>query len=268
MVATNSVAARTGNVSAGTSVFSMVFLEKPLKAAYKNQIDIVQTPDGSAAAMAHANNCTGEYDKWIKLFGSAATALGANFSKGQLYDTLLGLALNGDKDCGGLVPYNYISGESITGFASGRPLFVRTQNANFTLENFMRAQLFTALGALRAGMDILFEKEKVALDSLTGHGGFFKTAGVGAKIMAAAMHTAVSSMKTAGEGGPWGMALLAAYASDKKGMSLGDWLNKVVFASAEVTKTAPDAADVEGFNKFFANYKKGLAVEKAAVDNF
>lgn len=267
MVATNSVAARTGNVSAGTSVFAMVVLEKPLSAAYKNQIDIVQTPDGSAAAMAHANNCTGEYDKWIKLFGSAATALGANFSKGQLYDTLLGLALNGDKDCGGLVPYNYISGESITGFASGRPLFVRTQNASFTLENFMRAQLFTALGALRAGMDILFEKEKVALDSLTGHGGFFKTAGVGAKIMAAAMHTAVSSMKTAGEGGPWGMALLAAYASDKKGMSLGDWLNKVVFASAEVTKTAPDAADVEGFNKFFANYKKGLAVEKAAVEN-
>ena len=146
----------------------MVVLEKPLKAAYKNQIDIVQTPDGSAAAMAHANNCTGEYDKWIKLFGSAATALGANFSKGQLYDTLLGLALNGDKDCGGLVPYNYISGESITGFASGRPLFVRAQNANFTLENFMRAQLFTALGALRAGMDILFEKEKVALDSLRG----------------------------------------------------------------------------------------------------
>ncbi len=267
MVATNSVTARTGNVSAGTSVFAMIVLEKPLKAAYKNQIDIVQTPDGNAVAMAHANNCTGEYDKWINIFGSAAKALGADFSKGQLYDTLLGLALKGDKDCGGLVPYNYISGESITGFASGRPLFARNQNANFTLENFMRAQLFTALGALRAGMDILFEKEKVALDSLTGHGGFFKTEGVGAKIMAAAMHTAVSSMKTAGEGGPWGMAILAAYASDQKGMSLSDYLNKVVFASAEITKTAPDAADVEGFNKFFANYKKALPVERAAVES-
>ena len=267
MVATNSVTARTGNVSAGTSVFAMIVLEKPLKAAYKNQIDIVQTPDGSAVAMAHANNCTGEYDKWINIFGSAAKALGADFSKPQLYDTLLGLALKGDKNCGGLVPYNYISGESITGFASGRPLFVRAQNANFTLENFMRAQLFTALGALRAGMDILFEKEKVAIDSLTGHGGFFKTAGVGAKIMAAAMHTAVSSMKTAGEGGPWGMAILAAFAADNKGMSLSDYLNKEVFARAEITKTEPDAADVKGFDEFFANYKKGLAVERAAVEN-
>ncbi|MCR5045913.1 MAG: ATPase [Treponema sp.] len=267
MTATNSVTARTGNVSAGTSVFAMVVLEKPLKAAYKNQIDIVQTPDGSAAAMVHANNCTGEYDKWIKVFSSAAKALGADFSKGQLYDTLLGLALEGDKDCGGLIPYNYISGESITGFASGRPLFVRTQNANFTLENFMRAQLFTALGALRAGMDILFEQEKVALDSLTGHGGFFKTAGVGGKIMAAAMHTAVSSMKTAGEGGPWGMAVLAAFASENKGMTLSDYLNKLVFASAEVSKTEPDPSDVKGFNDFFANYKKALPIEKAAVEN-
>ena len=266
MVATNSVTARTGNVSAGTSVFAMIVLEKPLKGAYLNKIDIVQTPDGLAAAMVHANNCTGEYDKWIKIFASAAKALGADFSKGQLYDILLGLALNGDKDCGGLVPYNYISGESITGFASGRPLFVRTQNANFTLENFMRSQLFTALGALRAGMDILFDQEKVAIDSLAGHGGFFKTADVGAKIMSAAMHTAVRSMKTAGEGGPWGMAVLAAFASDSKGMSLSDFLSKEVFSCAQITTTEPDASDVAGFNEFFDNYKKALPVQKAAVE--
>lgn len=267
MTATNSVTARTGNVSAGTSVFAMVVLEKPLTKAYKDLIDIVTTPDGSDVAMAHANNCTGEYDKWIKIFGNAAELLGAKFSKGELYDKLLALALKGEPDCGGLIPYNYISGESMTGFASGRPLFVRTQNANFTLENFMRAQLFTALGALRTGMDILFEKENVALDSLTGHGGFFKTADVGTKIMAAAMHTAVSTMNTAGEGGPWGMAILASYAADSKGMPLPDFLKKCVFANAEISTTAPDSKDIDGFNAFFANYKKGLAVMRAAVDN-
>ncbi len=202
MVATNSVAVRTGNVSAGTSIFSMVVLEKPLSKAYLGLIDVVTTPDGKLVAMVHGNNCTGEYDKWIKLFSEAATLLGAKFSKAELYDKLLGLALEGDKDCGGCVPYNYISGESITGFNEGRPLFVRTQDANFNLANFMRAQLFTALGALRTGMDILFE-EKIPLDRLSGHGGYFKTEGVGLPFMAAAMHTPVSVMSTAGVGGPW-----------------------------------------------------------------
>ena len=267
MVATNSVAARTGNVSAGTSVFAMIVLEKPLSKAYSGQIDIVSTPDGKPAAMAHANNCTGEYDKWINIFGDAAKALGADFSKGKLYDTLLELALKGDKDCGGLIPYNYISGESMTGFESGRPLFVRTQTANFTLANFIRAQLFTSLGALRAGMDILFDEEHVKLDRLTGHGGFFKTASVGLPVMAAAMHTPVSALSTAGEGGPWGMALLAAYTANGKGQTLPDWLNKNAFASAKVQTVQPDKADVDGFNAFFANYKQGLAVERVAVDN-
>lgn len=267
MVATNSVAARTGNVSAGTSVFAMIVLEKPLSKAYNGLIDIVSTPDGLPAAMAHANNCTGEYDKWINLFGEAAKELGADFSKGKLYDTLLADALKGDKDCGGLVPYNYISGESMTGMESGRPLFVRTQKANFTLANFMRAQLFTSLGALRTGMDILFDEEHVKLDRLTGHGGFFKTATVGLPVMAAAMHTPVSALSTAGEGGPWGMALLAAFTLNGNGATLPEWLEKNAFASAKVQTVQPDKADVDGFNAFFANYKKGLAVERAAVDN-
>lgn len=270
MTATNSVAVRTGNVSAGTSIFSMVVLEKPLAKTYLGLIDVVTTPDGKPVAMVHGNNCTGEYDKWIKLMGEAATLLGAQFDKSKLYDTILKAALKGDKDCGGCVAYNYISGETITGFNEGRPLFVRKQNANFNLSNFMRAEIFTALAALRSGMDILFE-EKVPLDRLTGHGGYFKTEGVGLPFMAAAMHTPVSAMSTAGEGGPWGMALLAAYTLNVKlngkGKSLSDWLNQEVFASAKVETVNPNAEDVEGFNKFFENYKKGLAVERAAVDN-
>jgi sugar (pentulose or hexulose) kinase len=267
MTATNSVAKRTGNVSAGTSVFAMVVLEKDLSKAYSGQIDLVTTPDGSLTAMAHANNCTGEYDKWIKLFGEAAGALGAQFDKGRLYDTMLDLALKGDKDCGGLIPYNYISGESMTGLSSGRPLFVRTQNCSFTLANFMRAQLFTALGALRTGMDILFDRENVQLDTLICQGGFFKTAGVGLRVMAAAMHTPCAALSTAGEGGPWGMALLASYMVNGRGRKLAQYLNEDVFASSKSTTVQPDAADVEGFNKFFARYTKGIAVEKAAVEN-
>lgn len=266
MVATNSVAARSGNVSAGTSVFSMVVLEKPLAKTYLGLIDVVTTPDGKDVAMVHGNNCTGEYDKWIKLFGEAASLLGAQFDKNALYKNILGSVLTADKDCGGCIPFNYLSGESITGFTEGRPLFVRTQNAKFTLGNFMRSQLYTALGALRAGMDILFE-EKVPLDRLTCHGGYFKLEGIGLPIMAAAMHTTVSAMSTAGEGGPWGMALLASYVVNGKGAKLDEWLEKVVFSNAQVVTINPDPADVEGFNKFFENYKKGLNVERAAVEN-
>lgn len=279
MVATNSVSPRTGNVSAGTSVFAMVVLEKPLEKTYSGKIDMVTTPDGKPCAMAHANNCTGEYDKWIRLFGEAAELLGAKFTKDELYAAVLGSAKNGAKDGGGLIPFNYISGESITGFSQGRPLFVRTQDAEFNLANFMRSQVYTSLGALRAGMDILFEQEKVQLDSLTGHGGFFKTEGVGLPVMAAAMHTPVTVMSTAGEGGPWGMALLASYAAgcnsdgnsdgsaNKEKICLGDWLKKKVFALAQTKTVMPDKADVEGFNQFFARYSKALAVEKAAVEN-
>lgn len=265
MVATNSVAKRTGNISAGTSVFAMVVLERDLFKTYNGIIDLVTTPDGALVAMVHANNCTGEYDNWIRLFGEAVAAMGVDVSKGKLYDTLLGLALKGDKDCGGLIPYNYISGESITQIYEGRPLFVRTQKNNFTLANFMRAQLFTALGALRMGMDFLFDFENVKIDSLTGHGGFFKTADVGLKIMAAAMHTPISVQETAGEGGPWGMALLASYLVNGKGKSLQDFLNFDVFGTSKKTVQEPDSEDVAGFDAFMENYKKGLAVEKAAI---
>ena len=267
MVATNSVKVRTGNVSAGTSVFAMVVLEKELSKAYNGLIDLVTTPDGSLVAMAHANNCTGEYDKWIKLFGEVVSTLGFEVKKGELYDKLLSTALTADADCGGLIPYNYISGESMTGFSEGRTIFLRKQENHFTLSNFMRSQLFTALGALRTGMDILFDNEKVKIDSLTGHGGFFKTADVGLKVMAAAMHTSVSALETAGEGGPWGMALLAAYLVRGNGKALSDWLNDEVFASAKKTTVAPEQKDIDGFNAFFKNYKAGLPVLKAAVEH-
>ncbi|MBO4507983.1 MAG: ATPase [Spirochaetaceae bacterium] len=266
MAATNSVKVRTGNVSAGTSVFAMVVLEKDLSAAYNGKIDLVTTPDGSLTAMAHANNCTGEYDKWISLFGQAIKACGFDVKKGDLYENLLAAALEGDKDCGGLIPYNYISGESMTGLSEGRPLFVRTQENNFTLANFMRAQLFTALGALRTGMDILFDTEKVVIDKLNGHGGFFKTQKVGLTVMSAAMHTPISALSTAGEGGPWGMALLASFLVNGKGKKLEDFLDKEVFGDSKAVTVMASDEDIAGFNAFFKNYTKGLAVERAAIE--
>ena len=267
MVATNSVKERTGNVSAGTSVFAMIVLEKDLSKAYNGKIDLVTTPSGSLTAMAHANNCTGEYDNWIRLFGQAIEACGFKIGKGDLYENLLAKALEADKDCGGLVPYNYISGESMTGFSEGRPLFVRTQKNTFNLANFMRAQLFTSLGALRTGMDILFNQENVKIDKLTGHGGFFKTQKVGLLMMSAAMHTPISALETAGEGGPWGMAVLAAYLVNKKNETLDEYLEKTVFANSKAVTVNATKEDIDGFNKFFENYTKGLAVEKAAVES-
>ncbi|MBQ5571165.1 MAG: ATPase, partial [Treponema sp.] len=252
---------------AGTSVFAMVVLEKELSAAYNGKIYLVTTPSGELTAMAHANNCTGEYDKWIKLFGEAISACGFSVDKGKLYDSLLGAALKGDKDCGGCIPYNYISGESMTGLSEGRPLFVRTQKNSFNLANFMRAQLFTSLGALRTGMNILFDKENVKIDRLTGHGGFFKTQEAGLTAMSSAMHTPISLMETAGEGGPWGMALLAAYAVDTENLSLADWLDKKVFANSKCKTFEASKEDIEGFNKFFENYTKGLAIEKCATES-
>lgn len=267
MIATNSVAKRTGNVSAGTSVFAMVVLEKDLSKAYNGLIDLVTTPDGALVAMAHANNCMGEFDHWVNLFDEVLKATGCNVDKGKLYGTLLKAALEGDKDCGGLLPFNYLSGESITGLTEGRPLFVRTQHANFTMPNFIRAQLFTALGALRTGMDILFDKENVKIDSLTGHGGFFKTAETGLTVMSAALHTPVSALETAGEGGPWGMAVLASYLVNGGGKALDAWLSEKVFATSKKTTVSPKQDDIEGFNKFFERYTKGLAIEKAAIEN-
>jgi sugar (pentulose or hexulose) kinase len=267
MVATDSVAKRTGNVSAGTSVFAMIVLEHPLSRRYDKYIDLVTTPDGLPVAMAHANNCTGEYDHWMALFSEVLEATGNPVPKGTLYDTLLAKALEGDKDCGGLLPYNYISGETMTGIYEGRPLFVRQTKNRFTLANFMRAQLFTALGALRTGMDILFEDEKVTVDTINGHGGFFKTATVGQTVMAAAMHTPITVLKTAGEGGAWGIALLASYMAEGKGRSLDEFLASEVFASSETSTIAPTKEDIEGFDAFFATYKKGLPVEKAAAEH-
>lgn len=267
MVATNSVKVRTGNVSAGTSVFAMVVLEKNLSKAYNGKIDLVTTPSGDLTAMAHANNCTGEYDNWIRLFGETLSAFGCNVEKNDLYSTLLNAALKGDKDCGGLIPYNYISGESMTGLTEGRPLFVRTQNCNFNLANFMRAQLFTATGALRTGMDILFNEENVKIDRLTGHGGFFKCQEPGLTVMSSALHTPISVMETAGEGGPWGMAILASYAVNKNGKSLPDYLEKDVFGDAKITSFEAKKEDIDGYNKFFERYTKGIAVEKAATEN-
>jgi len=267
MVATNSIAKRTGNVSAGTSVFAMIVLEHDLSKSYNKLIDLVTTPDGSLVAMSHANNCTGEYDRWMNLFLQVIEATGNKIKKFELYDTLLAKALDGAKDCGGLLPYNYISGETMTGIYEGRPLFIRLTENEFTIENFMRAQLFTALGALRVGMDILFEDEKVEVDAINGHGGFFKTPVVGQTMMAAAMHTPISVLKTAGEGGAWGIAILASYRVNSDGASLQDFLSDKVFASSEALTVVPTIEDIEGFNAFFVNYKKGLAVERAAVEN-
>lgn len=267
MVATNSVAARTGNISAGTSVFAMIVLEKELSKVYP-EIDLVTTPTGKLVAMAHSNNCTSDYDAWISLFAEAAKAFGMDISKSKLYDTLLGKALQGDPDCGGLLAYGYISGEHITHFEEGRPLFVRSSNSSFNLANFMRVNLFTALGALRTGLNILLEKEKVEVDGILGHGGFFKTRDVGQKIMAAAINAPVSIMETAGEGGAWGIALLASYMVNRaESESLENFLKQKVFAGKQGSTVAPDPVDVAGFNEFMKRYTQGLAIERAAVGN-
>jgi sugar (pentulose or hexulose) kinase len=267
MVATNSVAARTGNVSAGTSVFAMIVLEKPLSKLY-TEIDMVTTPSGKPVAMVHSNNCTSDLNAWVGLFEEFTQALGLEVSPTKLFETLYRQALKADVDGGGLLAYNYVSGEHLTGFEQGRPLFVRAPESKFTLANFMRTHLFASLGALKMGMDILFEQENVALDQLLGHGGFFKTPEVGQKMMAAAMNVPVSVMSTAGEGGAWGMALLAAYMLNKSGEPLETYLAEKVFAHETALTLAPDPADVAGFAAFMARYKAGLGIERAAVENF
>lgn len=266
MVATNSVAERTGNVSAGTSVFAMIVLEKALSKVYP-EIDMVTTPAGKPVAMVHSNNCTSDLNAWVGLFREYTNALGVQLSESRLFELLYQKALEGDPDCGGLLAYNYYSGEHITGFEEGRPLFVRKPENRFTLANFMRAHLFSSLGALKIGLDILFEQEKVKIDQILGHGGFFKTEGVGQRVMAAAMNVPVSVMKTAGEGGAWGIALLAAYMLHKaEGEALETYLANRVFAGENGSTMAPDPRDIEGFTAFMERYKKGLVIERAAVD--
>ena len=265
MVATNSVAVRTGNVSAGTSVFAMIVLEKALSKLYP-EIDMVATPTGKPVAMVHSNNCTSDLNAWVDVFAEFTKVLGVEISESKLYETLYQKALTGDADAGGLLAYNYVSGEHITHLEEGRPLFVRTPESRFTLANFMRVNLFSSLGALKIGMDILFEQEKVKLDQLLGHGGFFKTKDVGQKMMAAAMNVPVSVMETAGEGGAWGIALLASYMINKKSEPLEAYLSEKVFAGEKGSTIAPDKKDVDGFAAFMERYKKGLVIERAAVE--
>lgn len=266
MVATNSVKQRTGNVSAGTSVFAMVVLDKELSRYYP-QIDMVTTPDGSLVAMVHANNCTSDLNAWVGLCGEVLDAFGVKVSGDELYGTLYRKSLEADPDCGGLLSYGFLSGENIMNCVEGRPMFVRTPESKFTLANFMRSHLYASFGALKVGMDLLLQQEKVEIDAIYGHGGIFKTKGVAQNFLAAALNTPVSVMETAGEGGPWGMAVLAAYLVKKaEGESLEDYLADKVFADAEGSSVEPDAKDVEGFNAFATRFKDGIAVEQTAVE--
>ena len=267
MVATNSVAKRTGNVSAGTSVFASIVLEKALSAPYK-ELDMVATPSGHPVAMAHSNNCTTDLNAWVGIFKEFMESMGMDVDMDQLYGTLYRKALEGDPDCGGLLSYCYFSGEHMTGFEQGRPLFVRSPESKFNLANFMRTNLYTCLGAMRVGLDILFTKENVKVDRLLGHGGLFKTKGVGQQILADAVNAPVSVMETAGEGGAWGIAVLASYLIHKKeGETLEDFLDEKVFAGNTGSTLQPDPAGVQGYNAFMERYLKGIAIERAAVDS-
>lgn len=265
MVATNAVKQRTGNVSAGTSSFSMIVLEKELSKPYE-MIDMVTTPDGSLVAMVHCNNCTSDLNAWVGLFREYTELMGVPVDMDKIFATLYNNALNGDPDCGGLVSYNYFSGEPITGMNEGRPLFVRTVGNRFNLANFMRANISAAVAVLKIGNDILFNDEKIKVDRITGHGGLFKTKGVGQSILAAALNSPISVMETAGEGGAWGMALLAGYlVNNKEQCNLADYLEMNVFAGNTGTSIAPTEEAVAGFNAYIENYKKCLPIEEAAV---
>ena len=266
MVATNSVEVRTGNVSAGTSVFAMLVLEKELSKLHR-EIDLVATPDGKLVGMAHSNNCTSDLNAWMELFRQAGEALGAKIPEDELYQRLLPLALEGDAEAGGLLAYGYVSGEHVTGFSEGRPLFARASDGKFTLANFMRCHLLAALCALRTGLNILLEDERVEVDEIRGHGGFFKTPVVGQRIMAAATKTPVAVLDTAGEGGAWGIALLAGYlVREETAQSLPEFLGPV-FAQSMSEAVRPDPADVAGFEEFFRRYHHGLVIERAAVES-
>lgn len=265
MVATNAVKQRTGNVSAGTSSFSMIVLEKELSKPYE-MIDMVTTPDGSLVAMVHCNNCTSDLNAWVNIFKEYQELLGVPVNMDEIFGKLYNHALTGDTDCGGLISYNYISGEPVTGLEEGRPLFVRSANDKFNLANFMRAHLYASVGVLKIGNDILFNDEKIKVDRITGHGGLFKTKGVGQRVLAAAINSPISVMETAGEGGAWGIALLASYlVNNATGQTLADFLDKQVFADNTGIEIAPTAEDVAGFNAYIKNYKAGLPIEEAAT---
>jgi sugar (pentulose or hexulose) kinase len=267
MTATNSVAERTGNISAGTSVFAMIVLEKELTGVYP-EIDMVSTPSGKPAAMVHCNNCTSDLDAWLRLFHETIRTFGMEVEKSALYDTLYRKALEGEADCGGLLSYNYYGGEPVTALEQGRPLFVRTPDSSLTLANFMRVILYSTMAALKIGMDILTEKEHIRLERLLGHGGLFKTKGVGQRFMASALNVPVAVMESAGEGGAWGIALLAAYLRQKgENETLEAFLADRVFAHAGGETVKPDAKDKRGFEKFIERYRAGLPIEQAAVEH-
>lgn len=266
MVATNAVKQRTGNVSAGTSSFSMIVLEKELSQPYE-MIDMVTTPDGSLVAMVHCNNCTSDLNAWVGLFREYNELMGIPVDMDEIFGKLYNNALTGDADCGGLISYNYISGEPVTGLAEGRPMFLRSANDHFNLANFIRTHLYASVGVLKIGNDILFNQEKISVDRITGHGGLFKTKGVGQRVLAAALNSPISVMETAGEGGAWGIALLGSYlVNNDKQQNLADWLEEKVFAGDAGVEIAPTPEDVAGFNTYIETYKDCLPVEKAATE--
>ena len=265
MAATNAVRVRTGNVSAGTSDFAMIVTDKPL--GVHREIDMVTTPAGLPVAMVHCNNCTSDINAWVNLFGEYAEMMGMSVNKGELFVKLFNKALEGDADCGGLVSFNYFSGEGVTDLNEGRPVFARMPNAEFTLANFMRVHLLSALATLKIGLDILTQTEKVQIEKLCGHGGFFKTPGVGQRMLSAAVGAPVSVMETAGEGGPYGMALLAAYMLWKdEGETLEDYLDNKVFADAVSVTLMAEASDIAGFSVFLSRYMKALPMERCATE--
>lgn len=264
MVATGAVVPRTGSISAGTSAFSMQVLERPLKNYYP-EIDVVATPSGKTVAMAHTNTCSSEIDAWVNLIADAARTMGWNVDMNQLYTTLFRKALEGDADCDGIISFNYFAGEPLTATKNGRPMVVRLPESKMTIANFMRSQLNGAIATLKIGMDMLHDEEQVESDKLLGHGGFFKTPGVGQQILADALNVPITAMETAGEGGPWGMALLAAYMKNKaEGESMEDYLQNRVFAAAKSSVLQPDSAGVAGFQSYLKRYKAALAAEKIA----
>lgn len=265
MTATNSVKERTGNISAGTSIFAMIVLEKQLSRVYP-EIDMVTTPTGKPVAMVHCNNCTSDLNAWAKLFGEFAAVLGKDMSRGEILDIMFEQADKGDADCGAMVSYNYFSGEPVSGTEEGRPLFVRTPQSNFNLANFMRTQLYSALATLKIGLDLLFTNESAQLDVIYGHGGFYIYPKVGQKITAAAINSPVSLMKTAGEGGPYGMALLALYSIIGKGMTLEAFLENIAFRDAQCLSINADEKEVKGFDKFMVRYRAGLSCEAKAAE--
>ncbi len=265
MAAANAVRPLTGNVSAGTSIFSMLVLDRNIEGVYP-EIDMVTTPDGAPVAMVHCNNCCSELDAWVKMFGEFSALTGHPIDKSALYETLYRNAMSGDADCGGVFAYNYLSGEPVTGVESGRPMYFRMPDGKMNLANFIRSEIYSAFSALKIGMDILFEKEKMTATQFTGHGGLFKVKGVAQQILADALNTSVSVMETAGEGGAWGMALLASYMVNGGGKSLSDWLDSEVFADMEKLTVTPDGEGTKGFAEYIKGYSAGLAAERKLGD--